>query len=195
MKRGVLCILFLLNVISIHGQQYDCGWYGNKTVKQRNKVFPFNKAKKVLLISYDNYALVYGMHLDSASHTKKYIREWKATVKDSIRIYKTIEEKYLDPDDIEELSNIFINYTLKSKPKGFLTVTEVNCYEPRNSILFLDEKGAVMCCYEVCFECMNSFLWPDPDDVEEYADVEECFPRRELIRELFVKNGITYGTQ
>ena len=58
MKRSFNILLLFLCLHNISYSQdksnVDCGFFGTKTVEQRNSIFPFSEAKKVLLISYLN---------------------------------------------------------------------------------------------------------------------------------------------
>ena len=110
------------------------------------------------------------------------------------RVYNTVEEVVLESSDIKELSNILVNYKLKKFKKGLVAASSL-CYEPRNSILFLDEHDNIICCLEICFDCWEYGMWPDPDNLTLHDDVVGCEGKLELIMELFRKNGIKYGIE
>lgn len=193
-RRFILFVLLLTATVS-YSQKYECGFYGKKTVAQRNQVFPFNKAKKVLLIAYDDYTLKAVPRDTSKILSPKVISKWEAKwIDDTMKKYTAIEEVKLLQPDIDKLSNILVNYTLKKNPRHNYLIGS-SCYFPRNAILFLDENENVVSCLEICFECAQSVFFPDPADLNQYAQVEECYPRLQLIKEIFNKNGIKYGVE
>ncbi|WP_417367130.1 hypothetical protein [Flavobacterium beibuense] len=65
MKKIVVLIAFLLIAVNGFSQvndtvkKYECDWNNNLTVEQRNAIFSFSEAKKVMLISYANFDLRY----------------------------------------------------------------------------------------------------------------------------------------
>lgn len=199
MKKTFTLILLLLCLLmkqNTFAQEVDCGWYGKKTVEERNKVFPFNKAKKIVLIAFPGQFDGLLKKGDSRSYDEAngIIKEYKIRL-DSIEFsYKIKEEVLIDERGINELSNILINHKLKRVPKD-IVVSMTNCYIPRNAILFFDEKDEVFCYYEICFECMRTAMVPDPADLNRYSDIEECHGRLDIIKDFFKKNGIKYGVE
>ena len=167
MKILVILFLSLTTVGYCQEDDYNCGWYGNKTVEERNKLFPFNEAKKVLLISYSNRELGDSLETrDPDLFTVEKAREYNPDIiskfvflSDEYRpaIYFTLEEKELSRGSINELSHILCNFIIKpgDENKGKLSMHSM-CYTPRNSILFFDENDKIICCYEICFECTGS---------------------------------------
>ena len=109
-------------------------------------------------------------------------------------IYFSLEEKELSQNGINELSHILYNYIIKPGDvnKEMLSMSTI-CYTPRNSILFFDESNKIICCYEICFECRGSGMWPDPEGINDIAQVENCLNRYDIIKDFFKKQGITYG--
>ena len=51
---NILLLILCLHYISYSQDKsnVECGFFGTKTVEERNSIFPFSEAKKVLLISY-----------------------------------------------------------------------------------------------------------------------------------------------
>ncbi|MFP9099356.1 hypothetical protein ACLI09_09900 [Flavobacterium sp. RHBU_24] len=47
----LLYLLFFFSLSSI-AQQQDCGWYDTMKPEERMKQFPFNKARRITLVSY-----------------------------------------------------------------------------------------------------------------------------------------------
>lgn len=200
MKSIILYFHLLVCIMTVNAQdnnRADCGMYGKKSVEQRNKLFPFSKARKVLLVSYKDYAFSLPPNDDDTifvpppSGINRYVIH-NEEFRD--RIYHTVEEAELKLSDVEQLSNIIVNFRLKKFESG-LVVAHSLCYTPRNSILFFDEHGLIICNYEICFDCWESFMKPDTDNLTTHDDVYGCEKKLELIRELFRKNGIKYGVE
>lgn len=201
MKNYILIFICLISSAGF-SQEAKCGYYGKKTVAERNKMFPFNKTKRVVLIAYPNhnlslpeYELADTLTVDEAKTIdpdviKKYVVQPEGSKR--ARVYFVTEEKELGTAAKNELSNILCNYTMDRKVDEFSGVGNM-CYFPRNSALFLDENDAVICCFEICFECDNTALWPDADELNIYARATACDGRFEELKKLFRKNGIVYG--
>ncbi|MES2485214.1 MAG: hypothetical protein V4581_04595 [Bacteroidota bacterium] len=172
MKCLLLLTAFLAVIASSSAQENpDCGWYGNKTVAERNAMFPFNKAKKVVLVSYPsdmelNQAKADTVHDTAIKKVTFKMDEYRE------RAYLIKEEVVLSEAWVNQLSHVLVNYTLeKRKPGQLLLLEEIKCYYPRNSILFYDENDILLCCYEICFHCFGTKMYPDPDDVNGYAEI------------------------
>lgn len=199
MKYLILFTAFLAVIASSSAQENpDCGWYGNKTVAERNAMFPFNKAKKVVLISYPYLLGMDPVEEDTINALPEYntIKEVRFRIGKQKRetIYFVKEEVVLAQDWINMLSHVLVNYTLKELPKNGYIIEHTMCYSPRNSILFYDENDTIICCYEICFECSNTAMWPDTNGLNEYADASDCkYARLDELKFIFRKNGITYG--
>lgn len=199
MKISFRILLVVISVFLFHtsySQKLECGWYGKKTIQERNKIFPFNKAKKVVLIAYlggTEGLLKLGDTTDFDS-ANKIITTWDIKIKDFKTSYKVKEEIVLKREQIDEFSNILINYKLKDQPEKPLIISGFACYIPRNSVLFLDENEEVICNFEICFECFKTNMYPD-SILNEYSQVEECFSRFDVLKDFFKKNGIKYGVE
>jgi hypothetical protein len=196
-KSELLLILFLFLFQTSFAQKYDCGWYGKKTVEERNKIFPFNKAKKIVLIAFPGEfdGLLKKGDNRSYDEANGIIKEYKVRLDTLEFSYKVKEEVVLDEKGRNEISNILINHKLKKIPKGSFLVRMTNCYVPRNAILFFDENDEALCYYEICFQCWGTVMNPDPADLNKYSDIQECHGRLDIIKDFFSKNGIKYGVE
>jgi hypothetical protein len=208
-KSAMFVIAFLsLAFQNVSAQEYDCGWYGTKTVEERNKIFPFSETKKVLLVSYSNYEMLHPLNPKTKGYLDVSLQEAQQSYPKIIskivlasedllkRTYFTLEEKELDKGRIEELSHIMCNYIFNRDPKGEeILMLNTTCYTPRNSILFLDENDTIICCIEICFECYSSGMRPDPAGLNSYANTEFCLNRYNIIKDFFRRNKITIGVE
>ncbi|MDR6967521.1 hypothetical protein J2X31_001532 [Flavobacterium arsenatis] len=168
-------------------------------------MFPFSEAKKVLLISFistdGSNILVLDddtrIPLDTTNIDKyevKYLKSFTFYQNKAIKKYFAQEIVEIDKNQIDILSNLMFNYKIKKLPK--LTVeSPMGCYIPRNAILFLDGNDNVISNLEICFECLQAYLFPDPYNTNELANKESCYGRIDLLKAFFDKNGIKLGIE
>ncbi|MFC4739939.1 hypothetical protein ACFO3U_08025 [Flavobacterium ponti] len=76
MMKNIFNILLLF--LCLHNISYsqnksnvECGFFGTKTIEERNSIFPFSEAEKVLLISYPN-AEAYGLRIRDSINLSHY---------------------------------------------------------------------------------------------------------------------------
>jgi len=98
------------------------------------------------------------------------------------------ELKTLNDADKDDIFEILVNYDFSVTDIKSIKKTVVFCYDPRNAILFFDAKGQVIAYVELCFECWGYKTQPSALKVGEFCD-----QKFEVLRDLFSKNGITYG--
>ncbi|MGQ2983997.1 hypothetical protein [Flavobacterium sp.] len=176
MKNYILILICFLSLAGF-AQEAKCGYYGKKTVAERNKIFPFNKTKRVVLIAYCNKQLVLpedeladSLTVDEAKAInpeviKKYVVQPEGSARPTV--YFVTEEKEFGVSAKNELSNILCNYTV-DRPGDKISFSGTLCRSPRNSVLFFDEENNVICCFQIDFECDRTALWPDPDWLDQY---------------------------
>ncbi|AZA77040.1 hypothetical protein EG347_05715 [Chryseobacterium sp. G0186] len=173
-------------------------------LQKRLTRFPFDKAVKVKIISYNlNFigsAVPYlpkpPVHIQSDSISlKKYYENFKKPVALENLIkdinHKDIQEsKTLTLTEISELSDVLYN-TCK---KYYIAYTSKNgCFFPRNAILFYDEDDNVFAYFEICFECLGIESFPkemmDPIETCEflYPDLKKFFKSKGLTTEYVSK--------
>jgi hypothetical protein len=190
MKNILIIFSLFLSIQFATAQKQDCGWFGTMKPAERMKQFPFDTAKRIVLISFPSEIDFYVMKQKSTS-SAKFIRTEKVTLTKYPHEYNILQEKELTAlADIDKLSNILINYKVrKGYPRDVVSVT--GCYEPRNGILFYDENNVLVCFIEICFECKAAFIAPDDENINflNYVDAE-CSERIDLLHDIFVANGI-----
>lgn len=93
----------------------------------------------------------------------------------SIDHSKIIKKKELKPT---ELIN-FILGTLDEQSNALTT-----CYSPRNAILFYNDRGEIISCLEICFECYRIRWWNNFGLIGFTAD------QYEKLKSYFSKNGL-----
>ncbi len=141
-----------------------CVHANSYTEKQRFAFYPFNKASSssVKLISFKD----------------------TQNTEISDRKTKNYEEITLNKQEIVKLTDILYNYSFRGKRYE----EETNCYEPRNAIIFCDNKGTEFERIELCFECSQYKKSSDKMMIGDF-----CVGKYELLKHLFRKVGIKYG--
>ena len=189
----LLLFLYLHNIsYSQNKSNVECGFFGTKTVEQRNSIFPFNEAEKVLLISYPNAEEYHLKRKDSVGLSEYgYKIEKEFIFHDSlnVKLYDATKIVELKNKTINELSNLMLNYDYKIKANDtLLTISVVDCYTPRNAILFLDKNEKVVSVLEICFECIQYYLFPKSKEFKDVLGLE-CDKRLVYFRKMFDDYG------
>lgn len=160
--KYILCLLMLVLTQS----------YGQRAVKQkkyhelgaveRSKKYPFDKAVKIALISfnvnYDGALTVTPVNADGPQPKQVPVVELSEIVnKDSL--VGITQFKIITAPDINKLTDILYNTCRKYVIDGHSTL---GCYNPRNAILFYDRNDRVFEYIEICFECRKVETKPTP---------------------------------
>jgi hypothetical protein len=138
---------------------------------QRLSKFPFRIAREVRIISYEPfwspraYAPATGIKVDISK------------LKESI----TLNKKQTD-----SLTDILYN----TGYKGVFYTFSKGCFNPRNSILFIDTSGLIFAYIEICFECHAYSLSSKDVNAGEF-----CIEKYDLLQFFFRRVGIKYGTE
>ena len=160
----------------------DYGFYGkvsNLSFSTRMKNYPFNKATKIQLISFNGYSYA---GIDTSLKTLKNMPNLRMP----ICLVPANEVKILNMQQIDKLSSLFYNYDYIKKPNIF---GDIKCYEPRNGILFLDNNDKVFALIEICFDCEKMHL--SNPKIKIGSDVSSL--KIALIKSFFKNIGIEYG--
>lgn len=181
---------------SILEQRWDCMLRNNYTVSERLKIFPFSTYKKVGLVSFepqeptlDTIADVDGNPLLDDNIKQDSIGYFPVKNK---RFYKTkaLEIKILTGKEIAKLTHILYNIGVKSN-KSYHDLKNfekgANCYNPRNAILFFDDKGSVPEYIEFCFECKRRKVSSEKVKLNVF-----CNQKYDIIKAFFISTGIKY---
>ena len=202
MSKIFLLLLFCSNFIfSQYQDEVKCGWYGKKTVEERNQIFPFNNAKKVVYISFYGTELGFDEYLDEngkiiTSDSLLDIHLSKLALKvfqlRNNKKYYAKEFVELNQEQIDNLSNLVFNFKIK-KIYEIISMYEVNCYTPRNAILFLDSEDNIIADTEICFECRKYYSNWDEKTFDSLVGVEACDDVFKILNYFFKTTGIKYG--
>ncbi|HCM35452.1 MULTISPECIES: hypothetical protein [Chryseobacterium] len=168
-------------------------------LQKRMSRFPFDKAAKVKIISYNlNYKGAKGYTPPPPPPVTKQDSINLNTYYENLKKYKSVEiedlikesspkgiqeSKTLTFTEISELSDVLFN----TCHKYYVSYTsQSGCFFPRNAILFYDEHDKVFAYFEICFEC--SGIESSPKDMMDsfetceflYPDLEKFFKNKGL---------------
>jgi len=183
-----------VNEYDILTRRLDCLYRNNYSITQRLSFFPFNKYKKIILISFESPEPPRDRLLLNDG-TKTVFEDTIPDISTLAKRYKfyqsvTKESKTLSSFDINKLTNILFNYGYKSHKsyngiRG--TPIEYRCYEPRNAILFIDKKDQLVEYIDLCFEC---FQYKTSSAQIKMGEI--CNQKFNLLQNFFITNGIKY---
>ncbi|SCW41346.1 hypothetical protein [Mucilaginibacter sp. NFR10] len=173
----------------------NCIYTKRFTVAQRLKKYPFSVAAKIIAISYvgggqPNQDII----IDSAGNSIRNPKQAPDTIPGIIienhRLkYDNVKQsKILTNKEIENFTDIIYNYGY-SGMKNYLIVGFTNCFEPRNSIVFLDKKGKVIDHLDICFHCQRS-----ESESRKIDEGVPCTQKYQMLRDFFIDIGVSYGT-
>ncbi len=147
------------------------------SVTERNKNYPFNKAKRIELISFDDPNSDFTIPLP--------------VKKGKLDQSKIREQKTLAINQINELTNIFYNIGRTPVPHLAYKAVDIgaSCYEPRNGIVFFDSNDRVFEYVEICFGCRRSRVSSKRVKVG-----DECEQKHDILRDFFLEQGLKFGT-
>ncbi len=183
-----------------------CGFFGDKSIEQRNAIFPFNESKKILLISYPNEEKIEDTNLQTRKTTilndsitfsnagYPILKEFVFTGNESLqkKVYDATQIVELNQIDINEFSNWLINFDFKVIKKNKPVASSLaNCYTPRNAVVFLNDENKVISILEICFECGHYYLLPDPNKFGRTLGIE-CDEKLDYFKTLFEKKGFIF---
>lgn len=187
-------------------QQEDevkCGWYGKKSVTERNQMFPFNTAKKVVYISFYNtdlendYLDENGKIIDNDSLLNIYLTKISKKIIDVNYNHKYFvkEEKKLSKKQINELSNLVFNFTVEKIPRTDGYEDQPGCYTPRNAILFYDEFDKIIATTNICFQCSQYYSnWKENIfEFDGFSKEKSCYESISTLKNFLKTAGIKYG--
>ncbi|WP_343531242.1 hypothetical protein [Pedobacter sp.] len=147
------------------------------SVAQRNKNYPFNKAKRIELISFIDPVTNFTTGLPAKNG--------------KLDQAKIREQKTLNIDQINKLTDILFNIGRTPVPNLAYTMVDIgaSCYEPRNGIVFFDSNNRVFEYVEICFGCRRSRVSSKRVKVG-----DECEQKHDILRDFFLEQGLKFGT-
>jgi hypothetical protein len=189
MMRLILFVIVALNVTEVMGQisgeprtkrrwkkeeaNHNCIETTKYTAEERRRFYPFDTSVVVKVVSFDN------LENSGFEHTLPMKNE-------EVDFSRITEEKTLNGDQIDKLTNILYNVTYKGK---IFVLSGAGCYNPRNAILFYDSSNHLLEFIELCFECHERRL-----SSEKISLGDLCNQKLGLLKEFFLTAGIEIGT-
>ena len=154
-------------------ENHNCIETSKYTPEERRKFYPFDTSTVIKIVSFDNLG-------DSAFAHVLPIKNAE------IDFSKITENKTLNSEQIDALTNILYNVTYKGE---IFFLWGTGCYNPRNAILFYDSHEHLLEFIELCFECHEQRL---SSDKIQLGDL--CNQKSNLLKDYFLKAGIEIGT-
>lgn len=188
--RYYALILLLLTSFCVEGQKKDrklaglttdeifamvndtCGYKANYSKARLRRLHPFNKSKKVILISYIPQDLV---------------EHWGIKGKDTLG-YRCVKEVItLTQVQTDSLNSIIHNIGYKGIR---LMYDGTNCPpQVRNSVLFFNKAGKEIDALHIDFACNRS------GNLESKIGIgEECVEKYDILQNWFIHVGMKFGT-
>ncbi|QEM11112.1 MULTISPECIES: hypothetical protein [Mucilaginibacter] len=193
-RKIVYHITYPRESIKGYKPEFDNCFYTNRfTAAQRLKKYPFSVATKILAISYVGLPKNPNIIIDSAGFPKT------SEEPDSIggiiienghlRYDNVKQAKVLTREQLEKFSDIIFNYGY-SGMKNYLITALPGCFEPRNSIVFLDKNDNVIDHLDICFACKASESGSEQINVG-----TDCKQKYDMLKAFFINVGVPYGTR
>jgi|SRR6185437_5518461 len=152
----------------------NCFYKKKYSITERLQFFPFNKAAKIKLVSFDKPdSVIMGGELPMKNEEVDYSR---------LKEIKTIGKSQIDT-----LTDILFN---EGYGGSFYSFSESMCYNPRNAILFIDANGKTFGFIEICFECSGYRLSSKKIKAGYF-----CNQKYDYLRNFFAANGIVFGVK
>ena len=177
--------------IYINEKYLQCLRKNKYSPAQRLRFYPFNKAKHVKLVAFEDYLGAQPnvqIRIDDTIKPPNYDSIWKARVpfKKTEIDYSTFKEiKTLDKTQVDQLTDLLYNigYAGPRQIEG-----HAKCYDPRNAILFVDTRGRTFAYLEICFQCQEYRV-----SSQKLMMGEFCEQKTNLIKSFFKTAGIQLG--
>jgi hypothetical protein len=159
-----------------------CYYSDSLNSKERLKIYPFNKAKRIELISYRP---VRNYDMDSS-----YVEPGGLPIiNNQIDLKKIYERVVLSKSQVDSLTSLLFN--VKSKWRDIAVIEHLACDCPcMNAILFFNNRSNCFAYIGICFEGPDFFV-SQPEIENKIGDF--CIGKYDLIKEFFKQSGILYG--
>lgn len=191
LKKYILCISLTFSLANFAQKpskedaelnKLNCKKVQKYSEESRLKLFPYNIADQVMLISFDDS----GVGKMQGEELQKFLDDNLDKVLDASQLSRITEKQILSKVQTSELTNIIYNYTF-TKPPTIMSFA--NCYMPSNAILFLDKNDKLLGFIELCFLC-NRYR----ESSKKITIGDNCTQKTDMLKAFFLKNSIKYGT-
>ncbi|SFO76056.1 hypothetical protein SAMN05428949_6525 [Chitinophaga sp. YR627] len=182
-------IPLLLIVSLLHAQEIsfsgNCGPSGKTSYPPatRMKHYPFNEESEVRLISFDGLVEISDRDTFKVRSMDPVLLGDPAPPADTIK-----ENLRLTQSQVDTLTNILFNYGYGThRPKS---TSVVDCFDPRNAILFFDKNGKALAYIAICYQCRKASV-----SNERIIIGDACLDKLQLLKKFFKEGGIKYGVE
>lgn len=176
---------------------YSCKHYNWYSAKQRRQLYPFNKARRIEVISFigsEEHEVV-----QDEPAIVDYIPATTDMESDSMKMIVIRPEKKAEPlsfqspmmdslvltqPQIDQLTNLLYNYDFANAPEERSVSL---CYDPHHKIVFYNAASKPFAFIEICFEC-HQFATSEKVQLKTF-----CQDKWTLLEGFFHTIGITYG--
>ena len=169
----------------INEEGNNCKRIKKETIEDFKKYFPLNETQKLLLVSFE-YFIPYKTNPKNGELIGKEKRGLPL-VQNKINYEELKEFKVFNLKELEKLFDILFNFGIDNS-KTYIIENGVSCYQPRNAIVFLNEKNEVIEYIEICFSCSHTAVF------KKTQFGEFCEGKLDLVKSFFIEKGIQYGT-
>lgn len=163
--------------MKLEERNHNCIKKNVTELSDRLKIYPFSLSSQIQFVSFPQ-----GVYLTDSDI---FGEDSLIKINDEILYSKLNEIKTISYLEVDKLTDIFYNYGFRGK---IYTMSLAGCYNPRNAILFLDNKGKIIEFIEICFECQRVSKSSDKVSLGEMCD-----QKLDMLFELFKEAGIEYG--
>jgi hypothetical protein len=164
----------------VEDRNHICVRHTFKSFSARLKLYPFNQASQIQLVSFTGLERMSG---DDSG----YVNKGLPMMGDSICYSRLGEVKALSFLQVDTLTDILYNYGYGGSVRfGSMDM----CYDPHNAILFIDKRGKVFAYVEICFMCERT-----RESSKQISLGEMCDQKIKMIKRFFKTAGIEYGVK
>ena len=146
---------------------HQCTHRNKFTVAERANNYPFNNSKEIRIVSINK------------SLGDKFIES------NQIDLSLVRESVILNNSQIDSLTDILYNIGYD----GTFLYYSRGCYYPKNAIIFIDTAGQAFAFIELSFQCSGFRI-----SSNKVTPFKFCNEKYDLLKSLFRKSGILYGT-
>ncbi len=192
---------------SLNWLAMECKYTGHIPVQARRELYPFNKARRITLISYENTGENEGLPLVVQNYYKneQSKRKTVAGYKREQVQFDSIQGLYLQSDSMENkefpfikdniefsqaqidtLTNLLYNYSYRRKP--LYRNLSMCVFTPRHSLVFYNDKDMAFARIDLCFECGEAVSSSKKINLGVF-----CTGKWEMLGNFFNNIGIKYG--
>ncbi len=170
----------------------DCVFINKYTQLQLLSKYPFNRAVKILAVSYQNGGEPNVEIGPNGEMIKLKYKPYQLHVKNGrLDPSSLFELKKFSKGQIERLSNLMYNTDKKVHfDASDYADPGSKCFFPRNAILFVDSKGKIFDYIEICFQCTGT----SSKSGKLYLSSVGCNQALGIAQKLLIDIGIKFGT-